>query len=209
VDVRTDADGAPLTIENVPELVAANHRAASALGDLLRREGAPEAQVALVMDMVAALTSEEVVVASALREPQLFMLAAGGSFRPGATVTYQEMLPNPFGGEPFPSTAWFRLAQVDAQAGSATVEWGQSLDRERASGLLQEVLRLLVERTGAALPDGATIPELPLAIDDAATIIMDVRTGWPQSVHWERATTAGAARQVERVTFRARPGELG
>lgn len=205
VDLRTDTDGMPLRVENLPELMAANQRAVVALGEYLRSTGATQEQLAPVMGMVSALLTEEVVEASSMREPQLFMLAAGGAFRPQQRLAYQDELPNPFGGDPIPSQAWFRLAQVDTQASTATIEWGQAIDREAASDMLQGFLRLLMEHTGVTVPEGSAMPAFPLAIDDVATFVMSTQTGWPQFVQWERSVAVGGTRQVERASFQVTP----
>jgi hypothetical protein len=201
VDVLTDELGTPLAVENLAELVAVNRQALPTFAELLRAQGVPEAQVALTLELTEALLTEDLVAAGAVREAQIFLFAAGGEFPLGQTVPYQDLLANPFGGAPLPSAAWYRLAQVDVPGGSATVEWGQAIDRARAGQILEGIARVLAERAGTPVPPGGVLAAVPLAIDDTGTFVMDTRTGWPRAVRWERTTSAGARRQVERLTF--------
>ncbi|MBI3974647.1 MAG: hypothetical protein HY332_25510 [Chloroflexi bacterium] len=199
VDLLTDEYGMPIAVLNLEEIAAANREAVALLGQSLKAEGMPEAQVAQVLQFVEAALSESSIESAALKEPQLFHFASGGSFAQDVKQEYEDLLANLFGGEPFPSRAWFELTEIDRAAGTATIEWRQMIDEQRAGEIVLATLRALAARSGMPLPE--TNGPAPLAIDDAATFVMDTQTGWPRSVQHERIVVAGDQRRIERTTF--------
>ena len=50
--------------------------------------------------------------------------------------------------------------------------------------------------------------DLPaLSIVDEALFVMDVETGWPRSIRWERTTLSGPLKRVQRTVFTRLPAE--
>lgn len=201
VDMRTDQYGVPLSVENEAELLATNRLAVAFLLQTLKERGTPDEHVERINQLFSSVLDEAAVQATALKDPKIFHFLAGGTFPLGTTLTYEDSLPNAFGGEPYPSRAWFEVTEVDTAHGTATIEWRQVIDRERASAIMEATLRALATHMGASDADAAQIPALELMIDDAATFVIDLHTGWPQSVQYERITSMGDQRRVQRSTF--------
>lgn len=137
--------------------------------------------------------------ASYLRFPIMFYMPSGASLVLGEKRTYEDHLPNPFGGEPLPSQAYLELRSVRADANEATVEWRQTIDPTRAGPILEASIRALAKRTGRELPGGANLSFD--AIEDAATYVYDLATGVPKSVTVTRTTTLAGVRRIDTQRF--------
>lgn len=129
----------------------------------------------------------------------MFYMPSGASLVLGEKRTYEDHLPNPFGGEPLPSQAYLELRSVRADANEATVEWRQTIDPTRAGPILEASIRALAKRTGRELPGGASLSFD--AIEDAATYVYDLATGVPKSVTVTRTTTLAGVRRIDTQRF--------
>lgn len=133
------------------------------------------------------------------QEAQMFFLALGKEYKRGEAMRYRDMLPNPFGGEPFPSQAQFMLRSADPSTSRADISWSQSLVPEDSARIMESSLRSLGERLGKPVPPGA-FPR-SIFIEDAAEFMVDISTGWPFRVNHKRTVMVDKTSQEDVMTI--------
>lgn len=143
---------------------------------------------------------------SLLREPSIVYMPSGSNLVLGEKRTYQDSLPNPFGGEPLPAVGFLELREIRADRHEAVVEWRLSIDAERARGLLEESVRAMARRTGKPPPPENARVGLE-AIEDAATYVYDTQTGWPISVVYTRTSVMAGVKTIDHVRLDSKPVE--
>jgi hypothetical protein len=124
-----------------------------------------------------------------------FYLPSGATLVPGQKQTYEDRLPNPFGGDPLPARASLELHDVRRDLGEAVVDWRLSLDPAKAGPVLEASIRAFARKTGQELPSEASLTFD--AIEDAATYVYDLATGIPRSVVTTRTTVMAGTRRVD------------
>lgn len=200
LEFKTDPRGSVTELINKEETAALYQRAITQVFDWMRENGLPEAAIAQVGQSMTALASPDAVGPLALEEPSLFHLAVGGSYTVGARREYEDLLPNPLGGEPFPSKAFFLLTEVLPEENIAVVEWEQAFDPEKSTEILLRTLTAMAKNMNALPPKASELPVV--SVDDLAESRVDLNTGWPLSVISVRHTTMASRRRVERKEFR-------
>jgi hypothetical protein len=205
LDIRIGTDGLPQGLANAQAVIAFYDRVFDALRRQMTDGGMPAAELEQVMRGLEPVRAPETVEGLALRDPTMFFLVCGGEFRLGEKREYEDRLPNPFGGDPFPSRAHFLLKEIRDEGREALVEWRQTLDPEKAREILLATFRAMAERMGKPRPAEKDVPAFSSV--DEALFVMDVATGWPRSVAWERTTVSGPAKRVERTLFTRLPPE--
>lgn len=204
LDVRTDALGSAVGLENLDEVMSHYRIATGTVIREIENMGVPETRIAQIRRSIAPLANPATVEALSLREPSLFHLVMGGTFQLGAAQEYEDLLPNPFGGRAFPGKAYFLLHDIKPQKNRAFIEWKQTIDPEKAGSIMLETLTAMAKRVNAPAPTEADLSAM--IVEDAADYAVDTKTGWPVSVTHERTTSIGGRRRVDRLTFRRLPG---
>lgn len=133
------------------------------------------------------------------REPQLFFLTLGRSYSLSESIDYQDRLPNPFGGDPFPSQASFVLEKADAASDMAVVRWEQQIDPVAGAQVLEKTIREMAKRMGKPIPEGDVLNSL--SITDSATFTHHLSSGWPQRVNHSRTVKIEDGSQVDSLSF--------
>jgi len=121
------------------------------------------------------------------KEIRLCTFMLGWYIAPGKPERYPDSLPNPFGGEPFPSRATLLLRAYDKGTGRADLRWWQNLDTEEAARILRASAEAEALRLGMPVPGPDDVPALH--IGDVADIVLDNNTGWLRSLRNQRTTT--------------------
>lgn len=137
--------------------------------------------------------------ASYLNSAKMFYMPAGAELSVGEKRAYEDLLPNPYGGDPLPSNAYLVLTKVDATANEAVVDWRQTIDPVRAGPILEASVRAELKLRGQDIP-----PEIALsfdAIEDASTWVYDLKTGIPKSVMNSRTSVMGGQRRIDSQEF--------
>ncbi|MDD9902618.1 MAG: hypothetical protein OXT06_03530 [Rhodospirillaceae bacterium] len=198
IDLRTDALGSVVGLENTTELQAHFKRAGDTMMDWMRGQNLPPEALSKFEGALAQMSTPQAIEASALRSPGLFYMAFGGTYRLGEDIVIDDLIANPFGQAPFPTKARLTLRDLDSKAGTASIGWTQNFDREKAGPALEQTLRAI----GLPVPaDGNLFTGL--AIKDDGLWIFDTRTGWMQTGSWQRSTViSGNLVGVERIKFR-------
>lgn len=203
LDLRTDASGAVEGLDNPDAVVAYGRRMFEALMATFKAKGLPKGIETQLRGAMAPAMNPTTVEAATLSEPKLLYFPSGGAYRLGAVQPYADLLPNPLGGEPFPSQAHFRLASVDRGENTAVIDWQQTIDPDKAGPILRRTFEALYKRMGRPVPPDMSLPRV--LITDEARFIFDMRTGWPRTMSSVRTVGIGAQRTVQRLKFRILP----
>lgn len=195
VEVETDDTGDFVGVRNWQELKA---NAATMIDAVLNANPTLDANTknATRQQMLALFNTKQQIESILIREVRLYYLVIGGSFTPGKRVTYNDLVPNPFGGEPFPCVGSFLLKEHDAASGRAVVEWKNTLDPQHTRRILLKTFADLANRLGAPPPKDSDLPLFN--IEDIAEIVMDAKTGWVKSLNQKRITSTTQSGQAMR-----------
>ncbi len=112
---------------------------------------------------------------------------------------YEDQLPNPFGGEPFPSRATFSLKEAERKAGRAIIEWTQKLDPEKSTPIIEKTLQDMAARLGRRLPDGELRESI--SMEDKAEFVVDLSSGWLDRMTHTRTVKSGEVVQEDNLTI--------
>lgn len=201
--LELDREASVRDVRNWKELKAGSVAAWDAMTERMKAEGRDAAMVDKIRAQAATLFSTKPqVVSHCTRQPQLFFLALGVEFVDGAPVEYEDKLPNPFGGEAFPSKAKFELTAVDRNEGVARVLWTQTIPPAEAARIMGKTIDELARRLGKPPPDAEALKSF--TIEDRAEYALDLSTGWPRSVSYRRTTRTGDESQEDGIRFERR-----
>jgi hypothetical protein len=133
------------------------------------------------------------------RDLQPFLMAIGMEFEGGKPVEFDDKLPNPFAGEPFPSKGRFTLRGVDRELGVANVDFRQTIDPEAARRIMAKTLSDMEKRMGRSVPDGDALKSL--TIEDSGEFCIDLASGWVRSLTHRRVTKTDTGSQEDVAAF--------
>ncbi len=173
--LRTDDAGTPEELVNAAEVSETYRKVLGEIRKTLEESGLPEARIKQSLAMIEPLTRPDRVSATAMKEPNIFFLLTGASFVSRRAVEYDDQLANPLTGKPMATRARMVLKVVDREKGEANLEWSQS------------------PKPGS-LPDGVTMT-------DKSDYIINLKTGWPRRISYERVIASGSTKRVERIVF--------
>ena len=133
------------------------------------------------------------------RDAQMYFLALGRAYDSEKPYEYEDRLPNPLGGEPFPARAMITLTAFNEQSKQAALTWSHQADPQQAARIIQSMIKDLASKRGKSVPDG-TVAQ-PIAIDDTAEIMVDVRTGWITTLSRKQSIQLGTRIQTDRTSI--------
>ncbi len=201
IDLELDDAAAVTGIRNWIEVKAA----ASKIADLIFQpkandEADKKAKAAARSSFDAIFANKATITQIFTKEPTSFFMPIGGVFPGvGTSLEYEDRLPNPLGGPPFPSRARFTLASYNRSTGRALVSWTQTLDPNASARILHETMQGVAKRTGKKLP---AIDEFqPLSIEDRAQFVIDTRTGWVEQFTQSRTTKIRDSSQEDSLSM--------
>ncbi len=191
VELQTDEKGVPEKIVNETEVRAFWDRLKAVVSSELQQKGAQKA----VLEAHEELASPDLMLQSLLQAPQTYYFLCGSSLEKGKPSEYEDMLQNPFGGEPFPCKGAILLKEVDPSKGEACLEWSQKLDPGRTQAILKESLGRWAVKLGKPPPKDEEFENFE--IDDRARYAIDVHTGLPKTVTHTRTAITGDLKRVD------------
>ena len=151
----------------------------------MKAKGVDPAVLQGVQAQVAPLFSSKDGIKQLLtRDAQLFYAVVGLELDRGEPHEYEDKLPNPFGGEAFPSKGRFELEDVDEQGGLAKVTWTQTMDPAATGRILEKTIRDLAKSVGKNAPAGQQLKKLD--IQDRGKFTVEVSTGWVRVLEYTR-----------------------
>lgn len=188
-------------VRNWKEVQEASRKTVDVICAEMERAGVDSKVIAATRAQAAALCADEASVQSlCTREAQVFFMAIGAELQRDRPIEFDDQLPNPFGGAPFPCKGRFSLAGVDRKSGVATVDFAQTLSPADTRRIMEETLKALAQRTGREPPDAEALKSL--TIEDSAQFAIELATGWPRTITHKRVTRAASASQEDAMTFR-------
>ncbi len=133
------------------------------------------------------------------REAQIYFMVLGRKYAHNSPYEYEDLLPNPLGGEAFPTHARMSLKTFDKQAGQAVITWSQIADPKQVARILESKMKEMSARLGEKPLEG----EFPKAISmqDHAEIVVDVDTGWVRTLTHTRSVNFGTRAQVDATSI--------
>jgi hypothetical protein len=194
MEFDTDATGSVTKLVDGPAMEAHFEAAASKLLAQMQDAHAAPEEVRAVRAAAASLKGPG-LLSSWLQLPTRFYMPSGAALILGEKRTYEDHLPNPFGGDPLPAQSSLSLREVRADKHEAVVEWRTSIDATKAAPILEASMRAYAARVGQELPPGK--PLTFDAIEDAATYVYDLATGIPRSVVITRTTVMAGTRRTD------------
>jgi hypothetical protein len=147
-------------------------------------------------------SSEENIVLYLLPEAQLLFLPVGLTYTISEPIDYEDLLPNPLGGDPVPITAYFLLKEYDPATGDAQIEWKQSFDAGKSKEIIEENLKKQAEQMGDPGPGANEIPEITR--NDSAEFTVDINSGWVKYVNCTKEISMKGATQIDTITISTR-----
>jgi hypothetical protein len=133
------------------------------------------------------------------RDARIYFMALGRRYELNAPHEYNDLLPNPIGGDPLPTRARIILQAFDPQSWQALLNWNQTTDPKQAARILESMIKDLAARRGKRSPDGEFAKSI--SMEDNADIMVDVRTGWINRLTLKRSVNLGARRQIDTTTI--------
>lgn len=200
--LEIDSHGAIRGVQNWKELKAVALKSLDTLGateDLQNKKPGNVRMSSLREQWESMLGTKEKVEELCAREAQLYFMVLGRGDAGNNSVEYEDRLPNPLGGEAFPTHAKMALTTFDKQAGRAVITWSQTADPTQVARILDSMIKAMRARLGRAPLEG----EFPQAIsmEDHAEIIVDVTTGWVKTLKHARSVNFGARAQVDTTSI--------
>lgn len=143
-------------------------------------------------DQIDGFLSDEIQTDGILPEDiQLFHIVYGWPpFEPGTSLTYEESTPNPFGGEPIPSTGKLEVTEFSPASNQLTIHWTKSMDQELYRQFMLDFLTEMAKEMGTDPPTDADLPIFK--IEDSGEIHIDINTGWITSAEFIKKIEAGS-----------------
>lgn len=202
-DMRTDEFGTPNALINEDQVREHVYELFDKIEELALADGAPPAQLKQMLDPARGMLEGEMLGMSVLREPSLYYFACGMQLEVGKVLEFEELLPNPFGGDAFPGSSQLLLESLDTEQNRAVLIHRLELDPEETSRIMLETFTRMAKQMGGPVPKAEDLPEFE--ITDESEYDIDLVTGLPRSMsHTRTATTAGTT-QVDRVAVRVLP----
>ncbi|MCU0916871.1 MAG: hypothetical protein MUC88_20275 [Planctomycetes bacterium] len=187
-------------VRNWQQLQTLAHKVVEMSVQALQKKGANDAALdktrRQLLSMFATRQQIEVLFT---RSPQVFFAPLGMEYVVGRPREYEDQLPNPLGGESFPTRASFTLEKVDPVADTAIVTWRQEIDPVAGAGVLEKTLRDLAARLGKPVPPGKVLDLIN--VKDEARFTVDLSSGWPRQLSHTRTTSLAGASQEDTLAF--------
>jgi len=204
--LQIDSEANVVGVRNWKELKETIGKILSTVTDELKISGMDATMLSKITAQLASMyATREQIEMMCTREPRMFFLVLGGSFSASEPTEYQDRLPNPFGGEPFPSRAAFVLKGVDRQSQRATIAWTQTLDPEHARRIMEKSLKDLAARVGGPVPQGDVLESM--TVEDTAEFVVDLSSGWLDRLSHKRLVRTGTATQEDVLTIARKPAD--
>jgi hypothetical protein len=199
--IKTDEDGMPQELTNTDEIVKKSLKAIDLLEEFLKDNKLPGATVDQIISPMRTMYKEnpEMVTHVVLNEIAPLFLFCGAKLELGSPSEFDELLPNPFQGEPLPGKGSILFKDFDKQTGIAAIEYRLSVDKEKAAPLLFAALKKM--DTKASVPADEEIPQIDFS--DITHYRIDTKKGWALSVEHSRDIKLdGQTERVQSLLFK-------
>jgi hypothetical protein len=195
-----DPAGGVTGVKNFDELAKASDEIYDALAAVMKESGAAKAQVDQVMAVVKGMFAKrEQTEMMWLKDPAALFFPVGEQLEVGKPKETEQELPNPLGGDPFPTKRTVELTKADAKAGTATITASVAFDEKAAEKILNQTIKDLTKQLGTEPPNADAIKGF--RITDAAEYTVSTKTGWVEKAKVTRTMKQGDGVQVDTQEF--------
>jgi len=196
LDSRTKLQG----VRNWRQLQAMGRKVIEMTLEEARRVGTNDTTIEKTrQQLLSLLATRQQVEMLFTRSSQVFFMPLGLELSAGRAVEYADRLPNPFGGEPFPTRASFTVDRIDPSSDTAMLTWRQEIDPVAGARVLEETLKDLTARTGRPVPAGKTLDFVN--VTDEARFVLHRSSGWPRRLSHTRTTIVAGVSQEDSLSF--------
>jgi hypothetical protein len=202
IELVVDKEGSLEGVRNWRDLKKKTFEILELMTAEMTKAGVPKATVDGIRGMVEPLvSSEESIALFFTREPGLLLVPLGHVYSPGKTIPFIDEVPNPFGGDSFPTKSVIKLERIEAGTGNATIRMKQTLDPAQLNRILEKTMNDLARRVGKPVPPGQELPEFNM--EDEAEFAVEPKTGRVISVSHSRITKTSGFVQKETVILKS------
>jgi hypothetical protein len=196
-----DSHGIIRGVQNWKEVkaVALKTLEALATAEDLQREK-PDKALSLRAQWESMLGTKKQVEELCTREAQVYFMVLGREYAHNNSYEYEDLLPNPIGGEAFPTHAKMTLKTFDKQSDRAVITWSETADPKQVARILESMIKEMSARLGKKPLDGEILKSM--SMQDNAEIVVDVATGWVSMLTHSRSVNFGTRAQVDTTSIR-------
>ena len=199
--LELDSQAAITGVQNWKDLKKSSAKILNVITAELKAAGLDEATIEKMREQIAFMfATKQQVEQMCTREAQIFFMALGVELSPSEPLEFKDVLPNPFGGEPFPSRAQFALKTVDRESDRVIITWKQTIPPDDARRIMEKTMRKMAERLGKPAPDEELLKSF--SIEDSAEFVLEASTGWINSVTHKRTTKSDGTSQEDVITIK-------
>jgi hypothetical protein len=129
------------------------------------------------------------------RDARIYFMVLGRAYIPDKPLTYDDQLPNPLGGEPFPARTTIALKTFDNQSGQALLTKNQTTDPQHALRIMESMVKEMSARQGKKAPERQL--SKAIAMEDHVEIAVDVNMGWVTKLTRTQSVLLGTRTQTD------------
>lgn len=171
----------------------------------MRNRGCSDEQINVVINEYRqAYATEGQINAFRAREPQIFLQALGKSYSLSTKNESSGFLPNPFGGEPFPTVCAYSLRNSPDERQTYDVVCTQSFEPEATERILKAMITQLGTEEERRNDEQALAPLKNFLIEDRAEYKVDASTRAVLSMKYVRRSRAGRLSRVDILAIKPR-----
>ena len=189
IEYATDADGAVEAVGNLSSLRTQVSAMLTALGEAAGEDEESLANLRRVVESDAFLQT------AMIEDPATLHSLYGVTLARGETISGEYELPNPFGGEPIPSTASYTLTTPRDRSGCAVIRATIDADDDALPKILREGIGQ-VSPSGDA-PDESEFDDLTLRHE--MSFSYDPGSGWVARADVRKTITSGERKRTDRT----------
>jgi len=195
-----DSDFTNYDVQNWQEIKEKYEEMVESIAKEKKKNGVDENSINTICNRISSIFSnKEQIEIMCTREARLFFIIYGLDFTETDKIEYEDIIQNPFGGDPFTAKASFTLTEVNTKKGTATIIWNQKFDKEKAGKILEKTIQDLLKEVDADnIPKGIFESVI---IEDEAEFVFDINTGWLRNITHKRLTQIFNDRQEETLKF--------
>lgn len=168
---------------------------------VMRNAGRDEATIKKVIEQSKSMfASQDQINAFLTRDAQMFFFVLGGSYST-EEFHYDDVLANPFGGEPIPTKGTLRLKELNDD--NAVIAWSQTIDERASAAIFTD----MIKKFSIELKKDPSEIDFDFTVFDKAEFIVDRETGWLRRLAHTRKTTSNSNSRSDKLVIRRRVEE--
>lgn len=199
VVIILDEDGDYSRMKNWTEIKKRGEKLIEEYETLLSKSSDRQAGKAGVQAVKNLFSSAAQFEAIGTKDYKLFLMINGLTLGKDDPMEYKDMLPNPLGGPYFPSDARFSLKSVSDDKKTATIVWTQRLNEKTAPQIITKTIEAMAKKSGKTIPESQLASIKAFDMKDDAEMIVDLNTGWLNSLRYTRIIKIGDVVQEEQT----------